>query len=111
MENQTFYVKFLDFEPVLIETHFNGEEERRRPLSLVAHLISAFQNRPGSVLANTDSGCLTLHLPENISKHSVPLEWFSSQDETSLDISCQLSALGEFGTTAKQPLIIKGFLV
>jgi hypothetical protein len=63
INNKTFYIRYQENQPVGIETHFNSAgEHRERPLSSVAHLTQAFQARPGSLLANTDSGLITLHL-------------------------------------------------
>ena len=41
----TFYVKYVENQAVPIDTHYNnmGEQERRRPLSTVAHLIAAYK--------------------------------------------------------------------
>ena len=61
MENKVFFLKYQENQPVKIESHFIGENNRRRPLSDVGDLVAAFQARPGSLLANTDSGLITLH--------------------------------------------------
>ena len=65
MENKEFYLKYLSYQPVPIETHYTIEEKRERPLITVAHLISAFQRRPGSLLGTTDSSRITLHHDAN----------------------------------------------
>ncbi|EGF79833.1 hypothetical protein BATDEDRAFT_89352 [Batrachochytrium dendrobatidis JAM81] len=64
MENKAFYIKYLDYQPVKIETHFNGELERRRPLTDIGGLVVAFQALPNSPLASTFVDELTLHLPD-----------------------------------------------
>ncbi|EGF82601.1 hypothetical protein BATDEDRAFT_86546 [Batrachochytrium dendrobatidis JAM81] len=61
MENERFYIKYLDYQPVEIETHFNGELERKRPLDSVSKLIAAFQALPNSPLASAFVGDLTIH--------------------------------------------------
>ena len=116
MQNQKeFYVKYLNNQPVKIETHFIGEQERRRPLNVVGDLVDAFQARPGSLLANTDSGLITLHLPDGIARPASGLagNCFSSTDttDTILDPGCTLSAIGTCGSNSKQPLIIKSSVV
>ncbi len=42
MNNQEFFIKYLDYQPRGIETHFIGESERRRPLSTVGDLITCY---------------------------------------------------------------------
>ncbi|KAJ8329323.1 hypothetical protein O5D80_002539 [Batrachochytrium dendrobatidis] len=61
MENIRFYIQYLHNQPVKIETHFNGELERRRPLTDVADLVAAFRGLPNSPLADTPIDLLTLH--------------------------------------------------
>ncbi|KAK5668190.1 hypothetical protein QVD99_005227 [Batrachochytrium dendrobatidis] len=61
MENKQFYIKYLDNQPVEIETHFDGELERKRPLNNVSKLIAAFQALPNSPLASAFVGDLTIH--------------------------------------------------
>jgi hypothetical protein len=39
MDNKVFYVKYLENAVVKVETHFKGEDERRRPLTDVSDLI------------------------------------------------------------------------
>jgi hypothetical protein len=72
-------------------------------------LIGAFQARPGSLLANTDAGLITLHLPEGVDKDSLEEDCFANVDEsdTTLDPGCPLSNLGSIGAKSKEPLIIK----
>ncbi|EGF76922.1 hypothetical protein BATDEDRAFT_28167 [Batrachochytrium dendrobatidis JAM81] len=63
MENERFYIKYLDYQPVEIETHFNGELERKRPLTDVGDLVAAIVVEPTRRLAGIpeDYGPLTLH--------------------------------------------------
>ena len=90
MERRRLFVKYLDYEPVLVP--FPTEND-----PLVAHLIAAFQERPGSLLANTDSGLITLHFVDN----GVEIT-YNSWDP--------LTILGENGTNGANPLIIKARL-
>ena len=62
-ENKSFWIKYLENNPVEIETHIDQSRSRREfPLTNVGHLISAFKQRPGSLLADTDEGLITLYL-------------------------------------------------
>ena len=61
MQNQRFYIKYQNCDLVFIETHFIGEQERKRPLLTICHLIYAYQSRPASILANTFSGMLKFY--------------------------------------------------
>jgi hypothetical protein len=79
MENKKFYIKYLTNQPIKVETHFIGEQDRRRPLTDVGDLIGAFQARPGSLLANTDSGLITLHLPEGAAKDSLERDFAANR--------------------------------
>ena len=110
-ENRAFWVRYQNNQPVIIETHFNEDNERRRPLQNVSTLIGAFQARPGSLLANTDSGLITLHLPDGVARSASGLgeDCFATVDETdsTLDPGCLLSDLFVFGSKSKRPLVIK----
>ena len=64
MENRVFYIKYLNYQPVSIETHFIGDTERRRPLHTVGQLIGAYKQALPSKLGSTDLDELTLHLPD-----------------------------------------------
>ena len=109
MENKEYYIKYINNQPVPVNTHYIGEQERKRPLSTIAHLIAAFQ--PNSLLANTPLELLTLHLPDSVQRSASGLgeDCFATVDEndTTLDTGCPLSALGSLGSKSKQPLIIK----
>jgi hypothetical protein len=41
MENKKFYIKYLTNQPIKVETHYIGEQDRRRPLTDVGDLIGA----------------------------------------------------------------------
>ncbi|OAJ38746.1 hypothetical protein BDEG_22651 [Batrachochytrium dendrobatidis JEL423] len=94
MENKAFYIQYLHNQPVKIETHFNGELERRRPLTDVGDLVVAFQALPNSPLASTFVDELTLHYVVN-------------GVETNYNSWDPISALGTNGTVGSSPLIIK----
>ncbi|OAJ32792.1 hypothetical protein BDEG_28672 [Batrachochytrium dendrobatidis JEL423] len=91
MENERFYIKYLDYQPVEIETHFNGELERKRPLDSVSKLITAY--KPGSLLADTPIELLTIHYVVN-------------GVETNYNSWDPISALGTNGSY-DHPLIIR----
>ncbi|OAJ40838.1 hypothetical protein BDEG_24531 [Batrachochytrium dendrobatidis JEL423] len=63
MENKQLYIKYLENQPVEIETHFDGELERKRPLNNVSKLIAAIVVEPTRRLAGIpeDYGPITLH--------------------------------------------------
>ena len=109
MENTELYIKYRTNAPVPIDTAF-GRGPNSLPLLTVAHLIAAFQALPGSPLATTFVGDLSLHLPDSISRSACGLgeDCFASVDETDtiLDFGCPLSSLGSLGSKSKQPLII-----
>jgi hypothetical protein len=111
MENTEYYIKYLDNGSVPIDTSFGRGPQGILPLLTVAHLVAAFQQRPGSLLANTDSGLITLHLPIGLTRSDSGLgdDCFANVDETdtTLDSGCPLSSLGSFGSRSKQPLIIR----
>ena len=44
MENKEYYIKYLDNQPVSIETAYNSNgENRNRPLTTAAHLVAAYK--------------------------------------------------------------------
>ena len=91
-ENNSIWVKYLDLNPVEIDTHYFNNQERKRPLTYVADLIDAFQQRRGSLLANTDEGLITISI---------------NSTSEALDPGDLLAGLGENGSTCRNPLIIK----
>ena len=60
---KSFYVKFGDFKPVAIKTHsfVQSTGQWAQTIFKIGDLIEDFQKRPGSVLANIDSGSFTIH--------------------------------------------------
>ncbi|KAJ2984811.1 hypothetical protein HDV02_000908, partial [Globomyces sp. JEL0801] len=108
-ENTELFIKYLDTQPVKIETHFIGEQNRRRPLKDIAHLIAAFQTLPNSPLASTFSGDITLHLPDGIDRSVLPEACYASIEETgsALGTGLSLSQLNGLGLDYRHPLIIK----
>ena len=109
MSSTEFYIKFLNNSSVPIDTAYGRGPQGTLPLLTVGHLIAAFQTRPGSLLANIDSGLISLHLPHGVDRSSISEACFASSNEndTTLDPGCPLSALGFLGSKSKQPLIIK----
>ena len=79
MENREFYIQYLDNQPVPIDTHFIGENNRRRPLSTVGHLVAACTVEQTRRLLGLpeDYGPLTLHLPEGIDRDAFAEEYHS----------------------------------
>ena len=61
-ENNSIWVKYLDLNPVEIDTLYFNDQERKLPLTNVADLIAAFKQRSGSLLANTDEGLITISI-------------------------------------------------
>ncbi|KAK5664399.1 hypothetical protein QVD99_000018 [Batrachochytrium dendrobatidis] len=96
MENIPFYIQYLHNQPVKVETHFNGELERRRPLTDVGGLVAAIVVEPTRRLAGIpeDYGPLTLHYVVN-------------GVETNYNSWDPIAALGTNGTVGSSPLIIK----
>jgi hypothetical protein len=91
MENKMFYVKYLNKQAVPIDTHYNGEQERKRPLSTVADLIPAYKTAVAPLLDSTPIDELTIHLDAN---------------GEALEADQIVSAIIG-GHTAKTPLVIK----
>ncbi len=92
MANKEYYIKYLTNGPVAIETHYIGEQDRRRPLTTVGRLVAAY--RHNSLLATTPLELLTLHSISN----GVEIN-YNSWDP--------LTVLGENGRLGTKPLIIK----
>jgi hypothetical protein len=110
MENKQFFIKYLANQPIKVETHIDTQRKRREfPLTDVGDLIGAFQARQGSLLANTDSGLITLHLPEGVAKDSLDQDWFATVDETDtiLRPGLVLSRLNGLALDDRSPLVIK----
>jgi hypothetical protein len=111
MQNQEFFLKYKDNQAVKINTHFNGEHERRRPLTDVADLVAAAVAEPTRRLLGLpdDYGPLTLHLPEGVGREGLDPSCFDSADSagTTLDSTCSLAYLVPYNSTSKKLLIIK----
>ncbi len=81
-----FYIKYLEYQPVPINTLFG----RKRPLSTVAHLIAAFfPNTPPNEL-----GQYSLHFIDN-------------GEEINYNSWDPLTVLGDHGKLGTNPLIIR----
>ncbi|EGF80326.1 hypothetical protein BATDEDRAFT_24807 [Batrachochytrium dendrobatidis JAM81] len=63
MENQEFYIRYLDNQPVKIDIHVNNERTALRPFPLltVSHLIAAYKIATIPLLDNLSLAQLTLH--------------------------------------------------
>ncbi|KAJ3193723.1 hypothetical protein HDU82_002721, partial [Entophlyctis luteolus] len=61
MANLVFFVKHANYQPIKIETHYIGEQERRRPLSDVADMIGAVKQALAPQFDSTPVHKLTLH--------------------------------------------------
>ncbi|KAJ8330828.1 hypothetical protein O5D80_000854 [Batrachochytrium dendrobatidis] len=94
MENKSFFIQYLDNQPVEIETHFNGEVERKRPLDNVSKLIAAVKQALPSKLGTIDLDELTLHFVLD----GVEMTYNSWNS---------ITAIGNNGTTGLNPLVIK----
>lgn len=108
-KNREFYVKYLQNQSVKIETHFNGENQRTRPLKDIADLVASIKQALPSKLGAIDLDELTLHLPVGVTRSALEEDCFATVDEndTTLDTGCPLSALSSLGSKSKHPLIIK----
>ena len=109
MNNVNFYVKYLNNQPVKISTHITSSRVTREyPLQDVGDLIEAFQARPGSLLASTDSGLLTLHLPDGAGRSALVEDCFAVTDSTgtTLRSGLALTQLNGIGSDDLHPLII-----
>ena len=99
-DNRTFWVKYREYSPVPIETHFFSDgSSRNRHLLNVAHLIEAYQSRRGSSLANVDSGLISVHIGNNN-------DLIIGNSSDALEVDSPLAELNS-GNTAKTALIIK----
>jgi len=80
MDNLELYVKYSSYPPVKIETHYIGEEDRKRPLKDVSDLILAYKTLVSPLLDSISITQLTLHLPSTIEKDTFPEDYYSSGD-------------------------------
>ena len=113
MEDKVFWIKYLEKRAVSINTHFVGDDERKMPLKTIDNLISAYQNRPGSSLANVSPEDLFLLLPAGTTRKDSaylgPDAFAIEEDEndTCLRSDLSLASLGSIGSQFTSPLIIK----
>jgi hypothetical protein len=105
-QNQELYVKYKDNQAVKINTHFNGEQGRIRPLKDVADLVAAYKTAVAPLLDHSSLAELTLHLPEGVARTALDKDCFADTG-TTLDPGCSLATLGSFGSKSKKPLVIK----
>ena len=91
MENRAFFLQYLTNQPVKVETHYIGQQDRRRPLTDVADLVAAFfLNTPPNELAQ-----YSLHLP----------------DGSAIPGNTLLTVIQQKVGSYEQPLIIKSGIV
>ena len=64
-ENKSFWIKYLENNPVEIETHYLNDQERKRPLKNVGHLISAYKVATLPRFENVPVDDLSLYLDGN----------------------------------------------
>ena len=95
-EIKSFWIKYLDHNPVEIHTLYFNNQDRKPPLTNVGHLISAFKQRRGSLFADTDEGLITLYRQSCEGNTLEPL-----------DPGDLLTGLGDNGNSSRNPLIIK----
>lgn len=111
MQNQEFYIKYLDNRPVGLKTHILNTNSFIwiQTLFTVGDLIGAFQGLANSPLASVFVGDLTLHLPDGFDRSALQVECFSSIDETDkgLRSGLALTKLNGLGLTDLNPLIIR----
>ncbi|KAJ3076497.1 hypothetical protein HDU99_001340 [Rhizoclosmatium hyalinum] len=97
MTNQVLFVRDFDDQPIKIETHYTGEQERRRPLSDVADVIYALKQVLAPAFDATPINRLSLHaVVDGVERPALESDLLVS------DLSV--------GRTAKTALIIKANL-
>ena len=84
MQNQEFYIKYLDNRPVGLKTHILNTNSFIwiQTLFTIGDLIGAFQGLANSPLASVFVRDLTLHLPDGFDRSALQEECFFSIDET-----------------------------
>ena len=112
MQSQEFWVNYMMKQAIPIDTHYIGENERKKPLISVAHLISAYKTINSPELDEIPLSLLTLHLPAGFTRkdcaHLGSDAFFSEDDnETRLRPDLPLASLGSIGSEYASPLIIK----
>ena len=107
MNNIEFFIKYLNNQPVVINTHINNERTALRafPIETVAHLIAAyFPETPPNEIA-----LYTLHLPDGVTRAALQQDCFAATDSTGTTLrpGLPLTQLNGIGSDDVNPLIIK----
>ncbi|KAJ3335081.1 hypothetical protein HDU83_000643, partial [Entophlyctis luteolus] len=108
MTNAVLFVTHAGNQPVKIETHYIGEQDRKIPLSDIADVIRDFF----PAVSAAELGRYNLHLPAGVARSASGLsdKCFLTKDEndTALDPGCKLCDLvpSTLGVNSK-PLIIE----
>ena len=113
--NNSFYIKYLNNQPVVMNTHINNERTAPRafPIETVAHMIAAYRTAVAPLLDDSSIAQLTLHLPDGFTRADYPgidKNFFASLDDltdSTLDPGCPLSELGSLESNSRKPLVIK----
>jgi hypothetical protein len=95
MENNKFYVKYQNKQPIKVETHIDIQRGRREfPLDNVGHLVAAYKTAVAPLLDSTPADELTLHC-------------ISNGLETNYNFRDPLTVLGQNKRLGTNPLIIR----
>ena len=107
--NKAFFVQYRTNQPLKVETHYFGEQERRRPLADVGDLVAAYKTAVAPLLVDSSLAHLTLHLPDKAARSSLSEDCFASKDSagTTLRTGLALARLNGLGLDDEHPLIIK----
>ena len=95
MENRAFFLQYLTNQPVKVETHYIGQQDRRRPLTDVSDLVAAYKAAVAPLLDHCSIAHLTLHLP----------------DVSAIPGNTLLTAIQQQVGSYEQPLILKSGIV
>lgn len=107
MDNKAYYIKFQNDQPVGVDTHIDAQLQRRvLPLAVVGDLVKAFLLIPGSPLANTYPGRISIHVPVGLASLEFSHDWFDEGSDT-LRSNLPLDRLTLLGQDYKLPLVIK----
>jgi hypothetical protein len=109
MENTELYIQYLTNQPVPIDKKFGRGPQGDLPLVTVSHVIAAFQTRPGSLLANTDAGLISLELPVGVPRTALSSDCFASSESTGTTLrnGLELNRLNRLDLDDQHPLIIR----
>ncbi len=95
MENNKFYVKYQNNQPIKVETHIDIKRARREfPLIDVGDLVAAYKTAVAPLLDHSSLAQLTLHS-------------ISNGVETNYNSWDPLTVLGQNGRLGTNPLIVK----